>query len=156
MGSVAIGLTVIRVHMQGYPVDRSANSPLLQFRYELCAINLQPIQLQADRVKVPGMDAVRQLLRKDEFFDLFEQLAVLQGNCRSPSMEQIGLAELMDSNIVADVGQVVFETVSDDLVLPGSFGGITFPSISLDAVERLDAHALGLFVIVGAGHAAFA
>src|ERR1043166_5189470 len=85
MGSVAIGLTVIRVHMQGYPVDRSANSPLLQFRYELCAINLQPIQLQADRVKVPGMDAVRQLLRKDEFFDLFEQLPCNTANCSKRS-----------------------------------------------------------------------
>src|SRR6266498_4860460 len=58
--SISEGLAVIRMHVQWHPMNRRPDPLLLQFGNELSAIDPESIQLQADGVEVPRMNAVRQ------------------------------------------------------------------------------------------------
>ena len=55
-----------------------------------------------------------------------------------------------------DVGKVVFIAGRDDFVVPGALGGVPLPGIARDSVQGHDAHPVRIFVILRAGHAAFA
>src|SRR3954471_12459946 len=94
------------------------DSPLLQLRDELGAINLQPVQFQSDHVEMPRMDAARLDLGEYNLFHIFEQFGIQPGHLRSPLMKSISLAQLVNANCRRDIRQIVFESWRDDLVIP--------------------------------------
>src|SRR5256885_1144859 len=100
------------------------------------------------------MDAARHTLRKNEFLDVAKLGVVFRSDLFAALVKALSFAQLMKPNGRGDVGEVVFETWSDDFVIPGTFGGITFPGVARNAVQRHDAHPIGIFIIVSASHAA--
>src|ERR1035441_5307591 len=102
------------------------------------------------------MDAVRLDLGQNDFLDLFQRRTVLADEFGSASVEQISLAQLMKPDGRRDVGHIVFITWRDDLIVPRAFRRETLPRVLGNAMQRHDAHTVGIFVIFGAGHAAFA
>src|SRR5712692_10497528 len=70
--------------------------------------------------------------------------------------KSITLLELLNPDGCRHIRQIILVARREDLVIPGTLGGVAFPGILADSMEAHDPHPLCPFWIVGRDHAALA
>ena len=144
------------MEVQRPPVDGTTDTQLRQVANEAAAIDGQPPQAQLDWVQVPRMDTVVDIDRQFDLFNVSERVEVTVCDSLSREAHLFSAHELVESDGCCDIGEVVLEAWSDDLIVPRAVSRIAAPRISGKTVKRHHPHALGQTVVVGHDHAAFA
>ena len=128
----------------------------LELLHDLSAIDAQLVQVQPQHVQMPGVLAVGPVEGELQGRHAVERGVIALSDLHPPLPHALGLGQLGQAHAGGDVGHVVLVAGRDDLVVPGALGGVAFPGVLADAVQRHDAAALGQGIVVGDDHAAFA
>src|SRR6476620_4902762 len=126
----------------GDEVNARPDASGFQLLDELCAVDRQHFQVQAQHVEMPGMSRIR-AVRQLQLCQISERVAVTSRKGLSGGGVPVELSELMDADRGLDVRQVVFEARFHYLVEPLSAFRVTVPRILGNAVEGQHSHALG-------------
>src|SRR5437016_4487638 len=83
-----------RLHVRRAPGNARPDTAGREHANELVTVDRQAVEVEADRVEVPGVPAVRLLVRSLDLLEIVELRGVAQRDCRAPRPEAVGPGEL--------------------------------------------------------------
>jgi hypothetical protein len=141
------------VQVDGDEVHRRADVLGAQLGDEAGAVAGEPLQLERDRVDVPGMLHAGADPGRAYLGDAGEQGVVARHVLLAPALHLVEVLELAEADRGQHVAQVVLEAGRGDLVVPRAGVGVALPGIAVHAVQREQVQPLRQRVVVG-DHAA--
>src|SRR5690349_20184192 len=101
-------------------VDARPDPSAFELADELCAINLEPVQIQANRIEMPCMTAPGTVRWQLQFIHAGKRAIVHRGVGSSPLYEFFELSQLVNANRCLNVAKVVLKSMSENVVVPVS------------------------------------
>ena len=131
------------MQVDGDEVDGCADTALAQFADELVAVDAKPIELQPDRVEVPGVLDIVAYERPRDLGQAGEEGVIAAGDLGAALLERRELADLVDTDRSLNIRHRVVEAGGQDLVLGAALFRVAIPRVLTEPVEAEQPHSVG-------------
>ncbi len=149
---VAVGLGVVGLEVERDEVHAGADPVPEEPGDELIAVHPRSVGVDPQHVEVPGRGDVLGDRRDLERLERAERFVVALSDGRAALEHGVGLLQLRQSDGGCEVGHVVLEPRSNDLITPGISLFAPSPGVPTDAMEALESGLPGDVGVVGEQH----